>query len=225
MTFLDTGPGLWSFVLLCLPSVFIIVDPPGAVPVFLAMTAQDTPGQQRAMARRASLIAAGVLGFFALTGNLLFTFFGFTVAALRIAGGVILFTVGTEMVSARPSRAKQTDEEVQEGIEKPDVALVPLAIPILSGPGAIATVVSLGVQAVTPVHTAVLLVSIVVTCFTAFVVLAHSNAVKKVLGDTGLRILGRIMGLILAAIAVQFVLDGLKDALPPLAQGWRNSAH
>lgn len=213
--------GLWTYVLLCLPSVFIIVDPPGAVPVFLAMTAHDTLDQQRVMARRASIISGAVLVVFALSGNLLFTVFGITIAALRIAGGVILFGVGSSMLSAQPSRSKQTEEEVAEGIEKPDVALVPLAIPILSGPGAIATVIALGVQARTLPMVAVLVGSIVLTSWSSYLVLSRSHAVKKVLGDTGLKILGRVMGLILATIAVQFVLDGFKDALPELLEAWK----
>ncbi len=215
--------GVWNYLLVCLPSVFIIVDPPGAVPVFLAMTGHDSREQQAAMAWRASVIAGAVLVFFAVTGNLLFTLFGFTIAALRIAGGVILFGVGSSMLSAIPSRARQTQEEIQEGVEKQDVALVPLAIPILSGPGAIATVMALGVQAkASVVHMGVLVASIGVTALSAYIILKHSHRVKKVLGETGLKVLGRVMGLILATLAVQFVLDGLKDALPDLAAAWNS---
>ncbi|MEW5853486.1 MAG: MarC family protein [Myxococcota bacterium] len=217
--------GLWTFTLLCLTSVFIIVDPPGAVPVFLAMTQRDTPEQQRAMARRACFISGCVLVFFGLSGNLLFTVFGITVAALRIAGGFILFRVGTHMLAAEPAPQRQTAEEVEEGIAKDDIALVPLAIPILSGPGAIATVISLGLQARSVVETGMLLVAIVVTMVAAYVILAHSHYVKRVLGETGLKILGRVMGLILATIAVQFVLDGAADALVPLAKAWRETVH
>jgi len=212
--------GLWTYLLLCLPSVFIIVDPPGAIPVFLAMTGHNTLEEQRAMARRACTLSLGVLITFAVSGNLLFNVFGITIAALRIAGGIILFAVGQDMLSAKPSPQRQTREEVQEGIDKPDIALVPLAIPILSGPGAIATVMSLGTQAKTLWHSTALIASITFTMAAAYVILWHSHRVKAVLGPTGLKILGRIMGLILATIAVQFVLAGLEDALPPLADAW-----
>lgn len=212
--------GLWTYLLLCLPSVFIIVDPPGAIPVFLAMTRQNSRAEQAAMARRASMLSFGVLTVFAMSGNLLFNIFGITISALRIAGGIILFAVGQDMLTARPSPQRQTKEELEEGIEKPDIALVPLAIPILSGPGAIATVMSLGIEARSLWHTGVLVASISVTMLSAYLILANSHRVRQVLGETGLKILGRIMGLILATIAVQFVLDGFRDALVPMAETW-----
>jgi multiple antibiotic resistance protein len=208
----------WQFVLLCVPSVFIIVDPPGAIPVFLAMTARDTLAVQRRMAARACLVAGGVLLAFALSGQVLFNLFGITIEALRIAGGFILFRMGSHMLAAETSPQRQTPEEVEEGVQKEDVAITPLAIPILAGPGAIATVITLGTQARGPLQMAALAASVVATMGVAFVLLSNSHRVQARLGETGQRILSRIMGLILCTIAVQFVLDGARDALPALLQ-------
>jgi multiple antibiotic resistance protein len=208
MTALDA---LVSTFTLALPAVFFIVDPIGVVPVFVAMTGRDTPEKCRAMARRACLTAAGVLVFFALGGGLIFRVFGVTLPAFRVAGGLLLLLTALDMLRAQHPTTKTTEAETQAGSESEDIAVVPLALPLLAGPGAIATVMVLmaesggGLEAGAAVVAAILL-----TLGATYAVLRSAHHVKRVLKTTGIAILERIFGLILAAIAVQFVFEGAK---------------
>jgi multiple antibiotic resistance protein len=214
---------LSQYALVAFSSVFIIVDPFATAPLFVTMTEGDTPAQRDLMARRASIAAWLALTTFALGGDALLRLFSITLGAVRIAGGVILFGIGLNMLRLRESREIQTPEEVQEGVEKEDIALIPLAIPMLSGPGAISTVLVLTQQATSFGHYAILLAVIALTCSLSYVVLKHATRVTHVLGETGLRILSRLMGLLLAVIAVQFIMNGIAEALTHLVQTWRLS--
>ena len=204
---------LATFVL-ALPAVLFIVDPIGVVPLFVAMTADDSAEKCRAMARRATLTATGVLVFFALFGTLVFQVFGVTLAAFRVAGGLLLMLTALDMLQARPPGTKTTRAEASEGAAQEDIAIVPLAMPLLAGPGAIATVMVLMAQ-----HgggwgnTAAVLAAIGITMLIAYLVLRSAQRVKAVLKQTGIAILERVFGLILAAIAVQFVFDGGRELL------------
>jgi multiple antibiotic resistance protein len=133
--------------------------------------------------------------------------------ALRIAGGILLFLLAIDMLGARHSRQRTTPEEAQAGIEKPDVSLFPLGIPMLAGPGAFAAVMVLMSRADTLVHELVVFAAIAVNGLIALLVLSGAGWAQRRLGKTGISVLGRVMGLLLAAIAVQFVLDGMRDAL------------
>jgi multiple antibiotic resistance protein len=199
---------------LALPAVLFIVDPIGVVPLFVAMTANDTPEKCRAMARRACLTATGVLSFFALFGTVVFQVFGVTLAAFRVAGGLLLMLTALDMLRAQHPGTKTSAAETEEGLSQDDIAIVPLAMPLLAGPGAIATVMVLmaqhgaGLEAGVPV-----LASIFITMGIAYLTLRSAQAIKRVLKQTGIAILERIFGLILAAIAVQFVFEGGKELL------------
>lgn len=199
---------------LALPAVLFIVDPIGVVPLFVAMTANDTPEKCRAMARRACLTATGVLSFFALFGTVVFQVFGVTLAAFRVAGGLLLMLTALDMLRAQHPGTKTSAAETEEGLTQDDIAIVPLAMPLLAGPGAIATVMVLmaqhgaGLEAGVPV-----LASIFITMGIAYLTLRSAQAIKRVLKQTGIAILERIFGLILAAIAVQFVFEGGKELL------------
>lgn len=197
--------------LLALPAVFFIVDPFGVVPLFVAMTAGDPPEKARAMARRACLTAGTLLVAFALFGALLFKLFGVTLPAFRAAGGLLLLVTALDMLRARTSETKTSGVEQEEGARKEDIAIVPLAIPLLAGPGAIATVMVL--MANRPgVETGIAVcASIAVTLTATYFMLSGARHLSRVLGQTGLAILHRVFGLILAAIAVQFIVDGLKE--------------
>lgn len=131
---------------LALPAVLFIVDPIGVVPLFVAMTANDTPEKCRAMARRACLTATGVLSFFALFGTVVFQVFGVTLAAFRVAGGLLLMLTALDMLRAQHPGTKTSAAETEEGLSQDDIAIVPLAMPLLAGPGAIATVMVLMAQ-------------------------------------------------------------------------------
>ncbi len=197
-------------VLLIFTSVLFIVDPFAAVPTFLAMTARDTSAVRRAMARRGAWTCAVTLTAFALAGSLIFTLFGITLGAFKIAGGVLIGLNALEMVQARRSQQRETPAEQAEGIEKEDVGIIPLGVPMLAGPGAISTVMVLALGSHSRTTTAALYGSVALTAYVSYLVLAAATAVERRLGQTGMRILTRLMGLVLCAIAVQFIVDGIK---------------
>ncbi len=193
-------------------SVLFIVDPLTAVPTFLAMTQRDAPAVRRLMARRGAWTCAITLTAFALGGSVIFRLFGITLGAFKIAGGVLIGLTALDMVQARRSQQKETPIEKAEGIEKEDVGIMPLGVPMLAGPGAISTVMVLAGTSKSPVTTAGLYGAIVVTALLSYVTLAGAMRVEQRLGQTGMRILTRLMGLVLSAIAVQFIVDGIKMA-------------
>lgn len=202
----------FNFFLVAFPAIFTIVNPLGVVGPFLSMTSRDTADKKLSTAKRASVLATVVLIVCALAGGFIFKFFGITLPALKIAGGCLLFLVGIDMVNARESRVKGTEEEREEGVLKDDIAVFPLGIPLLSGPGAMVTVFILVERAKTIPEHAIIYASIFVTTFISFVMLKEASRLARYLGATGINVMSRIMGLILAAIAVQFILDGLIQA-------------
>jgi len=197
-------------LLLVFTSVLFIVDPFAVVPSFLAMTARDTPATRRVLARRGAWTTAVTLTLFALAGSLIFTVFGITIGAFKIAGGVLMGLNALDMVQARRSQQKETPAETKEGIEKEDIGILPLGIPMLAGPGAISTVMVLAVGSKTAITTAALYVAIALTAYVSYLTLAAASLVERRLGQTGMRILTRLMGLVLCAIAAQFIIDGIK---------------
>jgi multiple antibiotic resistance protein len=199
--------------LVSLSAVFFVVDPIGVVPIFLAITAGDSETKMRRTALRACLVAGGLLLFFALFGGVIFQVFGVSLAAFRVAGGILLLITALDMLRARPSETRTSRTEEQEGVAKEDVALVPLAMPLLAGPGAIASAMVLMSKGDSMMMAVPVLAAIVLTFVASYFILRASNLVQRVLKQSGVAILERVMGLILAAIAVQFVADGAKDLL------------
>jgi multiple antibiotic resistance protein len=192
-------------------SIFFIVDPLAAIPSFLAMTAGDTEAKRRRMARQAAWTCFLVLSVFSLAGSLIFRFFSITLPAFKIAGGLVLFLVAVDMLQARRSGTQEVTEERLEGTEKEEVGVTPMGIPMLAGPGAISTAMVLMGQARNWRFTVPVLVAITVTATASYFLLAGASRVRKYLGETGIRILMRLMGLVLTAIAVQFVLNGIAE--------------
>lgn len=207
---------LLQFALLAFSSLFFIVNPFEAAPLFVTMTRGDTPAKRTCMAWRAALTACVTLVVFAVLGEVLLQLFAITIGAFRITRGIIIFGIGMNMLRAQTSREMQTPEEMREGSEKEDISVIPLAIPMLSGPGAISTVLVLAQRAQTWEHTLVLVGGIVCTCVLSCLILRSAAPVTRLLGQTGQRIVSRLMGLLLAVIAVQFILNGVADALPQL---------
>lgn len=203
---------LLQFALVAFTSIFVLVDPIAAVPTFLAMTPGATRTQRRHMAARAAWTCFFALLAFSLAGTFIFEVFGITLAAFKIAGGLILGIIGLDMLRARRSTTKETPGEAEEGAQKEDVGIIPLGIPMLAGPGAISSVMVLMTQNTDWTHAMVILAAIGVVSALSFVVLAASDWVSSHLHETGVLIMTRMMGLLLTAIAVQFVLNGLKDA-------------
>lgn len=197
-------------LLLIFTSILFIVDPFAVIPSFLAMTARDSLEQRRVQARRAAWTCAITLTLFALGGSAIFKVFGITIGAFKIAGGVLIGLNALDMVQARRSQQRETPVEQAEGIEKEDIGILPLGVPMLAGPGAISTVVVLALGAKTTAATIAVYVSILLTALISYAVLAAATMVERRLGQTGMRILTRLMGLVLTAIAVQFILDGIK---------------
>jgi multiple antibiotic resistance protein len=200
-----------QFALVTFTSILFLVDPIAVVPTFLAITQGETVERRRDTARRACLAAAVLLLVFAAAGNLIFRAFGITLPAFRIAGGAILWLVAMDMLRGE-RKTQESEEEIDEGIRKEDVALTPLATPLLAGPGAISTVMVLSGQARTPARAAVVYASIVVTLLISWIMLRIGDRVMKRFGQTGIRVTMRIMGLLLAAVAVQFVITGVREA-------------
>lgn len=200
-----------QFSVVTFTSIFFLVDPFAAIPAFLVMTEDQNRCDRRSLARRAALTCFLVLSAFAIAGGLIFKMFGITLPAFRIAGGLILLLIGLEMLQAKRSQTQEVPAERQEGVQKEDVGVIPLGIPMLAGPGAISTVMVLIGQS--PIWWQVLVVfgAIAVTALSSYWILAGADRVRKVLGETGIRILMRMMGLLLTAIAVQFVLNGFTD--------------
>jgi len=199
-------------LVLIFTSILFIVDPFAVIPTFLAMTVRDSPQQRRVLARRGAWTCAITLIAFALGGSMIFKIFGLTIGAFKIAGGVLIGLNALDMVQARRSQQRETAVETAEGIEKDDIGIMPLGVPMLAGPGAISTVMVLALGAKSPAATAAIYVSILLTAVISFLVLAAASLVERRLGQTGMRILTRLMGLVLSAIAVQFIIDGVKSS-------------
>jgi multiple antibiotic resistance protein len=211
MTMSMAGPAasLLGFALSTLTALFVVVDPFGCVPIFVAITDGDLAKHKRRTALRASLIAGIILTLFALTGTLIFRLLGISEGAFRIAGGVLLFLLAVDMLRAQRSRQRTTPEEEAEGANRPDVSVFPLAVPALAGPGAISTVMVLVSRAHRVGEYLIILVSILVTLSITYWVLRGAAVVSRRMGQTGMNVLERVMGLILAAVAAQFVVDGV----------------
>jgi multiple antibiotic resistance protein len=202
---------LLQFSLVAFTSIFALVDPIAAVPTFLAMTAHSDRPRRRHMASRASWTCFLVLSIFALFGPLLFQMFGITMPAFKIAGGVILGLIGLDMLRARRSPTKETPGEASEGAEKEDVGVTPLGIPMLAGPGSMSSVTVLMAQNPDWQHRGIVLAAVATAALASFLTLAAAERVGAYLHETGIRILSRLMGFVLTAVAVQFILDGMRD--------------
>jgi multiple antibiotic resistance protein len=197
-------------LVLIFTSIFFIVDPFAVIPTFLAMTTRDSPPQRRVLARRGAWTCAITLTAFALGGSMIFKIFGITIGAFKIAGGVLIGLNALDMVQARRSQQRETPVETAEGIQKDDIGIMPLGVPMLAGPGAISTVTVLALGAKSAAATITVYSSIVLTAVLTYAVLSAASMVERRLGQTGMRVLTRLMGLVLCAIAVQFIVDGIK---------------
>lgn len=194
-----------------LAAVFFIVDPFAATPTFLAMTASYERARRKEMAQRAAIACFVLLTVFATVGKYIFRIFGITLPAFKMAGGVLVALVALDMLQARRSRTRETPEEQSEARATEDVGIIPMGIPMLAGPGSISTVMVLVGQGRSWRDAVPVLVSIAVTSAAAYTVLASADRVAAFLGDTGIRVLTRLMGLILLAIAFQFFVSALSD--------------
>ena len=203
-----------EYIFLAISSLFVIVDPMAAVPAFLAMTPTDTPEQRIKMARLACCVSAGVLLAFAIAGKWILKFLHITMPAFQLAASIVLLLVALDMLRAQRSRVHETSEETAAGLEKTDVAVTPLAIPMLAGPGAISTAILLHAQATSLSQRVALYVCILVVCLASYLILRISARSARWLSPITMRITARIMGLLLAAVAMQFMLDAIRQLNP-----------
>ncbi|MEQ1918679.1 MAG: NAAT family transporter [Elusimicrobiota bacterium] len=201
---------MMEYAFLTFGSLFAIVDPFAAVPTFLALTARDSAAQRHRMARTACITCGGVMATFALLGPAIFKLFGITLPAFQIAGGLVLLLSSLDMIRAQKSAMRETPEEFAEGMSKDDIAITPLAVPLLAGPGAITTSIVLAGRAANLEQKAIFYVLIALVAFISYWVLTLAADSAKKLSPTILNIITRLMGLLLAAIGVQLILSALK---------------
>jgi multiple antibiotic resistance protein len=205
---------LLEYFLLAASSLFVIVDPLAVIPAFIAMTAEDTPAARARTAKIACVVMTGVLLAFAFAGQSIFKYLGITLPAFQIAASITLLLVALDMLRAQRSRVSETREETDAGAEKTDIAVTPLAIPMLSGPGAISTVILLQSEAKTFWHGLILCGCILLVSLVSYAILRMAAHGAKWLSPIALRVSTRIMGLLLSAVAVQFMLNALKTLAP-----------
>ncbi len=208
---------LTEYILLAASSLFVIMNPLATVPAFIAMTPADSPAERTRMAKIACLVAAGILLAFAFAGSWIFKLLGITIPAFQIAASIMLLLVALDMLRAQRSRVQETSEETEAGAEKMDIAVTPLAIPMLSGPGAISTVILLQSEAQADISKNLALCGcILLAALASYGILRMAARGAKWLNPIAMRISTRIMGLLLAAIAVQFMLNAIKLLRPGL---------
>ena len=207
---------LLPFALLCFTSFFTLTNPLGTMPVFLTMTNGMSDDERKTIVRRATIVSFITLMVFTFSGQFLFKFFGISTNGFRIAGGIIIFTIGFDMLQARYSKAKLKDEEVKTYVN--DISVTPLAIPMLCGPGAIANGIMLMEDANTLIKK-ILLVSVIASVyFITFLILRASTRLNKYMGETGNNVMMRLMGLILMVIAVECFVSGFKPIMIDILQ-------
>lgn len=201
-----------------LVSVFAIVNPVGVIPTFIALTGSYTHKERLRVIIRACLVGLGVLLLFGIAGERIFSVFSITIPAFRIAGGILIFKVAFDMLQGERPKSDSNDQEITDALERENIGTTPLGIPLLTGPGAITTVMIL--IASTPGYTdrLVIYAACVLVFAAAFLLLYTGDRLFGFLGRSGLQVFTRIMGLILAALAIQFVLTGLSQALPGLVR-------
>jgi len=201
-------PDSLSFALLCFTSFFTLLNPLGVMPLFMTMTRDFEVVHRRKTALKATIVAFSTIVIFAISGQLLFRFFGISIDSLRIVGGVIFFIMGQDMLQARLGNIKITASEMDRHIN--DISITPLAIPMICGPGAITNAIVLMQDAVNVELKLILIISILVICVITYLVLIAASPIMKVLGETGNKIMLRLMGLIIMVIGVEFFFAGLK---------------
>ena len=199
----------FTFFLISFSSLFTLINPIGIIPIVLSLTESTDNKLYYKIITKAIFMAGIILMLFALMGNIIFSFYGITIYAFKIAGGILFLRIGINMIEAKVSRTKSTPKESEEAIESDDIALTPIGIPIIAGPGAITSVMILSSETVSTPQNIIFYFSIFITLFITFLLLIIGKTFTKKLGTTGLRVIERIMGMILMVVAVQFITDGI----------------
>ncbi|MEW5744227.1 MAG: YchE family NAAT transporter [Nitrospirota bacterium] len=198
-------------------TLLAIVNPLGTIPLFVSLTSSMTEQERNRIARTTSVAVALILTVAALIGKPLLNFFGVSVASFRVGGGILLLLMAVAMMQAKRTRSKQTPEEAVEAEEKESIAVVPIAIPLLAGPGAISTVIIYADASFEPVHISLIILSSMLVALLTWGALKLACPASRIMSKTAINIATRLMGLLLAAIAIEFIAEGLLQLLPGLS--------
>lgn len=198
-----------AFFLSSFFSLFAIVSPLSGLVTFVSLTSSVTQEEKNTIANKSVALASIIALFFAITGRLILDFFGITIDSLRIAGGILLFVVAFDMILGKVSRESITKNEIDKSIDRSDTWIFPIAMPLLTGPGTISTVIVLMNTASSAMQNISVILSILLTFFITLLLLRFSTGIYKFVGYTGMLVLTRLMGILLAALAVNFVATGL----------------
>lgn len=201
-----------------LVSIFAIVNPVGTIPTFVALTAGYTARERLHVITKAVLVGGGVLVLFGMVGDQIFSIFSITIPAFRIAGGILIFKVAFDMLHGQRPSSDSNEQEITDALERENVGITPLGVPLLTGPGAITTVMILIATHGTYGDHVLIYAAVALVFALSFVLLAVGDRLFLLMGRSGLMVFTRVMGLILAALAVQFIINGLSQALPALVK-------
>jgi multiple antibiotic resistance protein len=205
-----------QFFIFCLTTLFTLINPIGIAPLLLVMTERFPKEERVQIAKKGSLTAFYTLILFSLLGSVIFKFFGITLEAFQIMGGILFFRNGLRMLEAKVGRSRTTPAEREESMESEDIAISPIGIPLIAGPGAITAAMLLSSQTPKLYSYATVVFSLSLVLLMVYLILRNGDLLIQVLGTTGMRIIQRLMGLILLVIAVQFVINGTTTVLKPI---------
>ena len=198
-----------SFFILSFSTLFTLINPIGIMPIVLSLTEDSENRTYNKIILKSSLFAFAILMIFALLGNFIFSFYGITIYAFKIAGGILFLRIGINMIEVKVSRTKSTPKESKEALDSEEIALTPIGIPIIAGPGAITSVMILSSETNFLSNKIIFYINIFFVLLVTFLFLLISKKLTKFLGTTGLRVIERIMGMILMVVAIQFIVDGI----------------
>ena len=207
----------WSAYARIVTTLLVIANPVGAIPLFISLTAGQSREERKQTAHLTAMTVALVLMSAALVGDTVLRIFGIHIASFRVGGGILILLMAIAMLHAHPSRTRHTPEEEAEAAEKDEVAVVPLGVPLIAGPGAISTVIIYAQQATGWWDRIFLLLTSMGVAVSVWLALRLADPVSRALGQTGINIVTRLLGLMLAAMAVEFIVGGLGQLLPSLA--------
>ena len=199
-----------QYLIFCLSTLFAVINPLGITPIFVAMTEKYDSETRSKIARKGIITGSVILIVFTLLGSIIFQFYGITVEAFQIMGGVIFFRSGMRMLDAKVGRSRTTESEREEFKDTDEIAISPIGVPLITGPGAITGVVILSGKAPTNFSILVLLFSVIISMFIFYFILKAGNYIGQKIGIAGMRVIERMMGLILMVIAVQFIINGIE---------------
>lgn len=199
-----------QYLIFCLSTLFAVINPLGITPIFVAMTEKYDSETRSKIARKGIITGLLILIVFTLLGSIIFQFYGITVEAFQIMGGVIFFRSGMRMLDAKVGRSRTTESEREEFKDTDEIAISPIGVPLITGPGAITGVVILSGKAPTNFSVLVLLFSVIISMFIFYFILKAGNYIGQKIGIAGMRVIERMMGLILMVIAVQFIINGIE---------------